>query len=151
MRWASWRGAFLSLMSGAALNRVNPTLCAKPKSAFTAATWVLIVAALAGEPSSDAHGLERGLDVIDGRVAQICPGGCERRDEAPADPFVGPECVGRAVGVRLEPDGDEVRVRLCRRVQRRQPFGVGSQDLRPGRGDDFEFGACRRFSLLDNK
>ena len=30
----------------------------------------------------DSHGLERGLDVIDGRVAQICPGGCERRDEA---------------------------------------------------------------------
>jgi hypothetical protein len=42
----------LSLMSGAALKRVKPTVCAKPRRAFTAATLVLTVAALAAEPSA---------------------------------------------------------------------------------------------------
>ena len=36
-RCANWRGAFLILMSGEALNRVNPTVCANPRSDFTAA------------------------------------------------------------------------------------------------------------------
>src|SRR5215467_6832323 len=40
MRWAIWRGAFLSLMSGPALKRVKPTRWAKPGNDFTAATRV---------------------------------------------------------------------------------------------------------------
>ena len=130
------RGAFLSLMSGAALHRRNLGV---DRCSTCRRTGLL-----------DSHGLERGLDVIDGRVAPICPGGCERGDEAPADPFVGPECVGRAVGVRLEPYFDQLTVLLRRRVHGIRSASAPAISARSG-GMISRSVPVISLSLLDNK
>jgi hypothetical protein len=97
----------LSLISGAALERVKPTLWAKPSNAFTAATCVDGRGARRLAVGSDPHRLKRRLNVIDGRVR-------------------------RAVGMRFQPDGEEFVVGPGRRVQGRQPFGIRTSERAGG-------------------
>src|SRR6476620_10253090 len=100
MRWATCRGAFFSLMSGAALNLVKPTRWAKPRNDFTVAT----------------------LHVLHRAPPQICASGVQRFQEARPDALVGAPGVGGAVGMALEPDRQQIGVGTRVGVQRRQPI-----------------------------
>jgi hypothetical protein len=49
--------------------------------------------------------------------------------------------MGRAVRVRLDPDGQELEIGFGVRVNGGPPLGVGAGDLAVRRGDDFEVGS----------
>jgi hypothetical protein len=86
-RCASVRGAFLSLISGAALKRVKPTLCAKPRKDFTAAILVLTVTALALVPSALVRIVSSAVDVVDRGMPEIASDAREAGEEGPPDPL----------------------------------------------------------------
>ena len=102
---------------------------------------MLTVAALLDEPSVfRAHRLKGVLHVLDRGAPEIRAGGGQGFDKAAADAFVGATGVVRAIGVRLEPDREQVEVGRCVGVELGQTFGTRARDLRLDWRDDFELG-----------
>ena len=145
MRCASCRGAFLSLISGAALKRVIANLMREAEQRLDDGDVGVDRCGLGRRAVEfDPDRLECGLHVVERGASQIDAGRLEGIEEAAADPPIGPHSVVRAVDVRLEPDREQLEVGSRRRLQRRLALGVGAGDLRTLRRYDFKFGACHR-------
>jgi hypothetical protein len=79
--------------------------------------------------------------VVDRGVPEIGSDTREAGEEAAPDPRIGAASMGRAIGVRFDPHGEQLEVGLCIRVDRGQPLGVGIGDLTAGRRDDLGVGS----------